>query len=142
MNDLPRWSGSCHCGNLRVAFGTAVGCAHLHPRLCDCAFCVKHGAAWISDPAGTLALECGDRSALHEYRQGSGRARFLLCGRCGVLVAALYDDGTRQYGVVNARCLDRYDELGSAQVVSPQRLSADEKTSRWTKIWTPVTGIG
>lgn len=142
MNDQPLWSGSCHCGAIRVALRTALRCADLQPRACDCSFCVQHGAAWVSDPAGSLALECSDRTALHPYRQGSGQALFLWCGRCGVLLAAMHEDGTRQYGAVNARCLDRYGELGAAQVVSPQRLSADEKVRRWARIWTPVTRIG
>ena len=63
--------GSCHCGRLGIEFTTACEPASLHPRACDCTFCRKHGAAWISDPAGTLSVTASASDALHEYRQGS-----------------------------------------------------------------------
>ena len=127
--------GGCHCGKLGVVFSTTQAPATLHPRACDCAFCTKHGAAWLSDADGRLAIDAAD--ATHGYRQGSGSARFLLCGDCGVLVAVV-DDGAPMRGAVNARCLDDV-AFGTEARVSPQRLSADEKRARWRQLWTPVT---
>jgi len=86
--------GACHCGRLGVKFETSLSAVSFNPRACDCPFCRKHGASYISDPAGRLTISVTDRSCLREYRQGSESARFLLCGNCGVVVAVAYDDGT------------------------------------------------
>lgn len=131
--------GGCHCGRVEVHFDTGLEPATLHPRACDCSFCRKHGAAWVSDAAGCLRVTAGESASLHEYRQGSGQARFLLCGHCGVLVAVACDttDG-RLLGAVNAGCLEHVT-LGDPEVASPQRLAADEKIARWRRLWAPAT---
>ena len=43
-------AGGCHCGKLKVEFETGIDPADFSPRACDCSFCTKHGAAYISDP--------------------------------------------------------------------------------------------
>lgn len=127
--------GGCHCGALTVTFAATQAADALHPRACECAFCTKHGAAWLSDPSGALTIDAS--RAPREYRQGSGSARFLLCGDCGVLVAVV-DDQTPLRGAVNACCLD-VETLGPATRVSPQRLAPGEKRARWRQLWTPAT---
>lgn len=127
--------GGCHCGKLGVVFSTTQAPDTLHPRACDCAFCTKHGAAWLSDPHGTLLVDAAH--APREYRQGSGSARFLLCGDCGVPVAVM-DDEASMRGAVNARCLD-HATLGVETRVSPQSLGPGEKRARWRQLWTPAT---
>lgn len=129
--------GSCHCGRLRLEFTTEQEPASIVPRACDCAFCQKHGAAYISDPAGQLSVSESDSDALREYRQGSNTARFLVCGHCGVLVAVVFEHDSRIYGAANARCLDGQTGLGSSVPASPQTLSQEEKVSRWLKVWVP-----
>jgi hypothetical protein len=129
--------GSCHCGRLSVEFSTAQEPAGLHPRACDCSFCRKHGAAWISDPAGALSLSARGAASLREYRQGSESARFLLCAHCGVLVAVVYEQDGCTYGALNAGCLDGEPGLAEAVSASPQRLSAEEKIARWRQVWVP-----
>jgi hypothetical protein len=141
MTSMPVLQGGCHCGNLGVQFSSASSWASFTPRACDCSFCVKHGAAYISDPKGRLALDVNDSALLHEYRQGSESARFLLCRSCGVLVAVVYEEGASTYGAVNVKCLDERDRLGNEQVASPQRFGAEEKKSRWKALWTPDVEI-
>jgi hypothetical protein len=126
------YTGSCHCGNAKLAFRTSIAAPDFHPRACDCSFCTKHGAAYISDPRGSLTIE--SKEELVEYRQGSGSARMLLCGRCGVMLGALYDDGARTYGTVNSGCIDAA-AFGERQSVSPQQLSPGEKSDRWKRLW-------
>lgn len=130
-----RLHGGCRCGGLRVAFGTAQDPAALRPRACDCTFCRGHGAAWVSDPAGTLDLTETTAAALREVRQGSESARFVLCARCGVLVCVLFDADGDVLGAVNAACLAARDRLGPAQPASPQLLSAEERRERWKTLW-------
>lgn len=124
---------------MEVALATQRDPATLQPRACDCSFCRKHGAAWLSDHEGELLVAAKSGAALHEYRQGSGNARFLLCGGCGVLVAVVSGDGDDALtGALNATCLDDAPRLGESTVVSPQQLRPDEKIARWQALWTPA----
>lgn len=129
--------GSCHCGRIGLAFSIAQAPATLHPRACDCSFCTRHGAAWVSDPAGRLSMSVRGADTLGEYRQGSSTARFLLCRHCGVLVAVVADHAARLHGAVNARCLDGDTRLGDRQPASPQRLAPEQRRLRWSKLWVP-----
>ena len=134
-------SGGCHCGQLRLRFSTTLDPASIVPRACDCSFCEKHGAAYVSDPAGQLSITMPNSEALHRYRQGSNTADFLLCAQCGVLVAVAFEQDTRLYAAVNARSLDQPTGLGSAVAASPQRLSPGEKVVRWSQLWIPDVAL-
>lgn len=131
-------AGGCHCGALRWRFDSALDLAGFAPRACDCDFCRRHRAAWVSDADGTLRIEA-DRARLRRYRQGSGQAQFLLCGDCGVLAAvvARADDG-RLLGAVNSAAFAAHDAFCAETVVSPQRLEPAAKLQRWTQLWTPA----
>ena len=130
--------GGCHCGSLRWKFATATAIADLLPRACDCDYCTRHRAAWVSDPAARLWIHAG-AATLGRYRQGSGQAEFLLCRDCGVLVAvtARGDDG-RLLGAVNRNAFDQREAFVAGTVVSPQRLAAQAKLERWSQLWTPA----
>ncbi len=137
MNDAKMLRGGCHCGKVKIEFGTARSPTDFRPRACDCSFCLKHGASYISDPDGTLAIEVKGSDTVSEYRQGSESARLLLCRFCGVLVAVLFDDGAGTFGTVNSRCIEGGVVFGALQPVSPQKLGVEEKRSRWVRLWTP-----
>ena len=107
--------------------------AEYSPRACDCDFCRKHGAAYVSDPQGALRLRAS-ADARGRYRQGSGRAEFLICRDCGVLLAALYENDGRLYASVNATALWPA-EFRTSRPVSPKSLSAADKTARWKDAW-------
>jgi hypothetical protein len=129
--------GGCHCGHVRVELGTDIAPAEFHPRACDCAFCMKHGASYISDPRGRLSIQVRGSETINEYRQGTGSARFLVCRRCGVLVAVMFDGVAGSFGAVNSRCIEGDVAFGTPQTVSPQRLDGEEKRRRWEQLWTP-----
>jgi hypothetical protein len=130
--------GGCHCGRIRVELATSIRPEDFHPRACDCSFCTKHGAAYVSDPQGRLRVL--GSGMLAEYRQGSGTARMLLCRACGVLVAAVFEEDGRLYGTVNAKCLEDA-VFGAPQTVSPRTLDVDGKKARWARLWTPDVEI-
>jgi hypothetical protein len=136
-NALLTLRGGCHCGRVHVGFSTREDATGLVPRACDCAFCRRHGAAWVSDPAGRLRIEYAEIRALASCEQGSRAARFRLCAQCGVLVAVTYTDADRVFGAVNATCLDDPTAFGPPIPVSLQRLSREEKTGRWLRAWIP-----
>jgi hypothetical protein len=128
--------GGCHCGNIAVELELPRSPATYHPRACDCEFCRKHGAAYVSDPQGALRIRIRDERHAGRYTQGSGLAELLLCRNCGVLAAALYAGHGRLYATVNARILDAAGtQFAAEQPVSPQTLSAGEKIQRWQDIW-------
>jgi hypothetical protein len=127
--------GGCHCGNIRMQLQLPREPAAYAPRACDCDFCRKHGAAYVSDPHAELTLWIRDERSAGSYRQGSGQAEMLLCTGCGVLVGALHRSDGRLYGVVNARAIDGGTGFGTDQPVSPQTLSAEDKVKRWQEIW-------
>ncbi len=127
--------GGCYCGNIRLQVELTHQPDHYHPRACDCDFCRKHGAAYLSDPLGSLGIRIADSRHSTAYRQGNELAEMLLCTRCGVLVGALYRSGGRIYGTVNANALEGPPQFGAEQPVSPKELAADEKIARWMKLW-------
>ena len=141
MNESSGLRGGCHCGHVRVEFRTAIAPADFNPRACDCAFCMKHGASYLSDPRGSLSIQVRGLDTINEYRQGSGSARFLVCRRCGVLVAVVFDGATGSHATVNSRCIEDDVVFGAMQTVSPQRLDGEEKRLRWEQLWTPLVAL-
>lgn len=139
-------SGACHCGNLQLELTLTRAAGEYGPRACDCDFCTKHSAAWLSDPQGSLAIRIRDEGRVSRYRQGNELAEFLLCSHCGTLAAVLYEDGAgRRFAAVNARTVDGGRGFGPAQPVSPKTLSGEQKTRRWQEVWFPqvyVDGYG
>lgn len=137
MNDFDH-AGGCHCGSIRWRFRSRHALDGFSPRACDCDFCTRHRAAWVSDPQGELRVDDRD-GRLRRYGQGSGQARFLFCGRCGTLVAVTcIDRNGALRGAVNRNSFDDGQQLGVEVAASPQRLAADEKLDRWTQLWTPT----
>lgn len=130
-------SGGCHCQRISVLWRTARPLALHQPRACDCSFCLKHRAAWLSDPASALLLHARDRDSLGRYRQGSESAEFLLCRHCGVLLAVLFEDNGSCFAAVNARCLDSASLFAPDQIVSPQQLAPEQRRARWRQLWIP-----
>jgi hypothetical protein len=139
---MTRLSGACHCGNiiLRLELSRAPGA--YKPRACDCSFCTKHGAAYISDPQGSLHIQIANERASRIYRQGSGAAECLLCANCGVLVGVLYRDAAQVYAAVNVKAVDALPEgFGVEQAVSPKDLPGSDRITRWKSIWFPTVTL-
>lgn len=136
-----RVNGGCHCGNVQLDLELTREPATYRPRACDCDFCRKHGAAYLSDPQGALSIRVRDASDTVNYRQGSGLAECLLCKKCGVMVAVIYRGDDRIIGAVNVKAIDGLTNFASEVPVSPKVLSAEEKIARWQDIWFPNVAI-
>ena len=132
---MMRHKGQCHCGNLQCELELTRSAKCYEPRACDCAFCLAHGAAFVSDPDGELNISVRDATALSRYRHGTGQAEFLVCARCGVFLAVCLhqDDGLR--ATVNARALADFGAFGGPVSASPQRLAAGDRLTRWRELW-------
>ena len=127
--------GGCHCGNISVEFELSRLPGTYTPRACDCTFCTKHGAAYISDPQGSLHILIRNGEHSRIYRQGSGTAELLLCANCGVLIGALYREHDQVYATLNVQVTARPTDFGAPQSASPQTLSQPDKVSRWKSLW-------
>jgi hypothetical protein len=134
----PAHHGGCHCGAVQFAFRTQRPLSGFTPRACDCDFCTRHRAGWVSDAAGMLRITASD--GLRRYRQESGQAEFLVCGNCGVLVAVVCagDDGVLR-GAVNRNGFDERNLFGAEVAASPQQLAPEAKLARWSQLWTPTS---
>lgn len=130
-------TGGCYCGSLVVTIQLTRAPDAYNPRACDCGFCRKHAAAYVSDGRGSLEITIGAAADRGSFRQGSEAADFLFCRRCGVLVGVTCEIDGRSYGAVNVRSLDPAVSFGPEQSVSPKQLSATGKLQRWRDAWFP-----
>ncbi len=58
--------GGCDCGNLSVELELSEPSNSYRPRACDCSFCRKHVAAYVSDPKDRCALKLGRLNCLDD----------------------------------------------------------------------------
>jgi hypothetical protein len=131
--------GGCHCGNLKIAFETSIDPRALELRVCQCSFCVRHGAVATSDPAGLLRIEIEQPELLQRYRFALGITDFLVCRACGVYVAAVMKSEGGWLGVVNVNALDEREPF--ARQPAPMRYGAEtveERETRRARVWMPA----
>jgi len=129
--------GGCHCGNIRVNLELSRTPDTYSPRACDCDFCRKHGASYVSDPDGSLCIYVKNTHFLGKYRQGSGIADCLLCTNCGVLVGIAYKDEGQLFAAINSQVVEDGIKFGEKKSVSPKTLTTSEKADRWKGVWFP-----
>lgn len=129
------YRGGCDCGAISVEAELRDDAGHYTPRACDCSFCVKHGAAYLSDAQGRLTIRASNHDSIRRYRQGNGNADCIFCGNCGVLAALVCRIDDRLRGTLNIRMLDDMPSFGEPASASPKRLSAEEKKERWRQMW-------
>jgi hypothetical protein len=132
---MPELQGGCHCGNIHVEVLLPRAPSTYNPRACDCDFCRKHGAAYISDPQGSVRLQVKDAQQLGKYLQGSGIAECLICRNCGVLVGVVYEDDGRLYAGINSKVINDSPGFSEEVPVSPKTLPDDKKVKRWKGLW-------
>ncbi|MBZ9851964.1 hypothetical protein LB565_28695 [Mesorhizobium sp. CA14] len=132
-------SGGCHCGNVRLAFSTALDAAALEIRACQCSFCTRHGSRAAADPNGRLAISVEDGAKLQAYRFGLRTADYLLCRDCGVYVAAIAGEGDGARAIVIVNALDER-ALFSREPVAVwfDTETREQRLARRRSAWMPV----
>lgn len=128
-------SGGCHCGNVHLEITLTAATSMQSPRACDCDFCRKHGAAYVSDPQGKLRIDVRNENDFGKYKQGSGISDCLICRNCGVLIGFSYQEDDQLYVVINSKAIDGQLQFGTETPVSPKLLDATKKSERWKQIW-------
>ena len=138
------FTGGCHCGAIRVAFETAIAPAALPLRRCACSFCRRHGATTATDAQGRLELAIVRLEDAVRYRFGTRSVDFLLCGRCGVYVAAVMATDAGAVATLNINTLDERDAFTqtptsvdySGETEHQRKL---RRAERWTITFVRVT---
>ena len=128
-------SGECHCGNINLDISLSMPPSSFPVRVCDCDFCRKHGAGFISDVHGSLLIKTKDESQLGKYQQGNCVADFLFCKKCGVFVAVTFKSDGHLYSAVNRKTINANVTFGDEIPVSPKLLSVSDKADRWKNNW-------
>ena len=132
MNEL---RGSCHCGNVEFTLFTEKSADDFVPRRCSCSMCRRHGASYISDPEGRLALRYRDPSLLSLYRFGHGTAQWIICSRCGVLTAVLCEIDDRLRAVVRVQSMVGHAFLAPETPTDFDAESVAERLDRRARTW-------
>jgi hypothetical protein len=134
-------TGRCHCGNVELTFTTPRPAGELVVGSCTCSFCRSHGARTSRDPDGRVEITVHAGECLTRYRFGLGTADFLVCGRCGVYVAAVMVDGGACWATVNVNTLDEPPPLRAAVPMSFEGESAAARIARRKATWTPAVVV-
>jgi hypothetical protein len=134
-----RHDGGCHCGAVRVRYESDRPPGETEVRACQCSFCRKHGARAVSDPQGRVRIEIHEPGTVRRYRFGLATADFLVCGRCGVYVAAVLNEEGAAFAIVILNALDRpegFDRVPMAVDYAAE--SEAERRRRRRERWTPA----
>jgi len=138
-----QYAGGCHCGAISVELNTEKPAEELTARLCQCAFCRKHGARAFSDPSAHAVLVIHEPEHLQRYRFGLETADVALCRRCGVYVAMVLRAGREAWTTINIEALDHRATFALASVpVDYDAEQAEERVRRRKAQWTPTTLVG
>jgi hypothetical protein len=133
------WRGSCNCGAIGFEYSTVIPVRKWPVRACQCSFCLRQGAAYTSDPSGSLRFVHADASAVSRYRFGQKTADFVFCGRCGGYLGAVTEEGGQTLMVMNLRAFDPQPEgLPAAQPMFYEGESKGDRDTRRAARWTPV----
>ena len=133
---------TCTCGNISAEILLTCDLSSYIPRECDCDFCTKYVAAYISDPAGKLDIKIVNSDQTATYMQGDNLAKLLVCTKCDVLVSVTYTENRKTFGALNSKTLENQEQLSISQRASPKLLSSTEKKKRWREIWFSDVTIG
>jgi hypothetical protein len=105
---------------------------------CQCSFCRGHGARTTTDPNGSVTFRITDPSKLKRYRFGTQSSDFLVCGECGVYVAALLSSSRGQFATLNINTIQAPLNTPEPQPVSYDGESVAQRQARREQRWTPV----
>lgn len=134
------YEGSCHCGAVRFSFRTEIAPNQWRVRACQCGFCRAHGARTTTDPKGAVEFSFSETANVQRYRFGSGSSDFLICGECGVYVAAVLASDRGRFTTINVNTLTPPLALPAAEPVSYDGERPEQRRMRREERWTPVVG--
>jgi hypothetical protein len=132
------FEGACHCGAAGFTLRTSQPPERWQVRACQCSFCRAHGARTVTDPRGSVTFRVAEPSKLKRYRFATRSADYLICGACGVYIAAVFGSTEGQFATVNVNALHGLEYVPDAVPVSYDGESPEQRASRRAQRWTPV----
>ena len=129
-------TGTCRCEKVTFSLMLPNELEKYKSFTCDCDFCMKRNASYLSHPDGNLHIESSE--PIDIIYQGSKQAAFLTCPSCKVLIAAVYQFNDNLKGAFNASLLKEAGQLKGSIIVSPKHLTPEEKLKNWDKVWLSV----
>jgi hypothetical protein len=128
--------GGCHCGNISFKFAFEGDADAIQARVCDCAFCTKHGGVWTSNPAASLAIDIKQASRVAKYSFGTSTAVFHICSDCGVVPVVTSEIEGHLYGIVSVNAFNDLDPSSVQRApASFEGESVDSRLARRTRNW-------
>lgn len=103
--------GACHCNAVTYTLEWPADAQSIPARRCACSYCSRFGGTWTSHPGARLEIRHPANQPPGRYRFETGTADFLFCSVCGVVLAALDDNGGGLKAVVNILTLSGRDSL-------------------------------
>jgi hypothetical protein len=94
----------------------------------------------VTDPEGSVTFRIADASKLGRYRFATRSADYLICGTCGVYMAAVLTSSKGKFATVNVNAIAGLQHLPEAVPVSYEGESREQRESRREKRWTPISG--
>ena len=135
------YEGLCHCGAIGFSYITDFPPDAWSVRACQCSFCRAHGASYTSDLNGSVRFRIVKLDALVRYSFAHRTAEFLLCGICGVYIAAVMAAEQGTFAALNLNTVaTAMPDLPPAEPVSYESESREERILRRQSRWTPVEG--
>jgi hypothetical protein len=134
-------AGRCHCGNVELTFTTPRRPQDFVVGSCTCSFCRRHGARTSRDPAGRVEIVVHAGEHLIRHRFALGTADFLVCGRCGVYMAAVMTDEGRCWATVNVNTVEDPPPLPPATPMTFDGESVAARIARRKATWTPAVVV-
>lgn len=137
---MREYAGGCHCGNIRYRLECSDPSSEWSLRVCQCAFCKKLGAAYVSGSA--LEITVLYASLIDRYQFATKTAEFIRCGKCGIMPVVTDTTGAQLLGIVNVRTLDEVDFAASQfEPMDYDGESETERAARRADRWTTNTTL-
>lgn len=130
--------GACNCGAVGYRYTTNVPPSEWSVRACQCSYCREHDASYTSDPGGSVELVAAP-GAVERQRFATQLTDFVICKRCGDLVAAIAATDHGQRAAVNIRLLrDPPRNLKPPEAMDYDQETVEQRRRRHGTQWTPV----
>lgn len=102
----------------------------------------KHRAQAASDPDSSVNSVIHNLDHLSRYRFGLKTADLIVCKRCGIYLASVFQAGNRRYATVNINTFDAPESLiQEPTTVAYEGETAVQRRGRREAKWTPVLVI-
>ena len=112
---MPRYRGSCHCGNVEFSFEAEEITAAIR---CDCSICIRKGSilSTFTVPPDAFSIKLSSENVLGAYRFGSMVVKHHFCTNCGshTFVETYRNKGHFR---VNLGCVDGVNALGLSDTI-------------------------